>query len=112
MYNVTSLAGETEGNKQKIYKLLHRAARYVKADFCFKQSIRSIMTSINLKMPEEIIDEGSAKFIHKIISNEEPKEIYNLIKFPRSRTCVDLCLQYIPKTDRLRRCAVFSGIQN
>ena len=63
-------------------------------------------------MPEDIICEGSAKFMHNIIQSENPEEIVSLIRFPRSRNCVDLTLQYIPKTERLRRNAIYTGISN
>ena len=76
------------------------------------QSIRKIMKDINFKMPEEIICEGSAKFMHNIIQNENPEEIINMIHFPRSRNCVDLTLQFNPKTERLRRNAIYAGITN
>ena len=63
-------------------------------------------------MPEEVIAEGSAKFMQSIIYHEDPEEIVSLIRFPRTRTCVDLTLKTIPKSERLRRCAIYAGITN
>ena len=70
------------------------------------------MRSVNLKMPKDILDEGSAKYMQKIIYHREPSEIIELIRFPRSKSCVDLKLKYIPKTDRLKRCSIYSGLEN
>ena len=62
-YNICVIAGETKQNKSKIYKLLHKSARFIKGDYCYMQSIRKIMKDIKFKMPEEIISEGSANYI-------------------------------------------------
>ena len=70
-YNAPLLAGETDETKDRIFKVVHRAARFVKNDFCFMQSIRNIMSSLDWKLPLEIIDEASAKFTHRIIKSEE-----------------------------------------
>ena len=112
MYSVPSITAESEKNKEKIYKLIKDAARFARSDYCFRESIRSITNNIGIKMPEEIVEEGSARFVHNIVYQHEPKELIEMIKFPRTRSCVDLNLQYIPKTERLRKCAMFKGIQN
>ena len=65
-----------------------------------------------MKLPEDMIDEGSAKYLHKIVQTKEPKEIYDMIKFPRSRDTCDLSLHYAPKTDRMKRCSIVAGIRN
>ena len=70
------------------------------------------MKDTKLKMPEEIISEGSAKYMHSIIHHENPEDIVELLKFPRSRTCVDLTFKKIPKSERLRRCAIYAGLSN
>ena len=70
------------------------------------------MISVGWKMPEDILNEASAKYMHKIIYNKTPEDIYRMIKFPRSRTCAETTLQYGPKSDRLKRCSIFAGIKN
>ena len=51
-------------------------------------------------------------FFHKVAQNEEPEEIYELIKFPRSRACAEVSLKYAPKTDRLKRRRIYTGMRN
>ena len=53
--------------------------------------------------PQDIIKELRTKVIHGIIHNKGPEEIYNRIRFSRSRACADLSLKYVPKTERLRQ---------
>ena len=112
MYYAPSLAGETEANKNKIYKLIKSAARFIRGSYCYMESIRSLMKSVKLKMPQDILDESSAKYSHKVIITKEPQEIYDIVKLPRSRACADLSTHYAPKTDRVKRSTIFSATKN
>ena len=111
-YNAPLLAGETDETKDRIFKVVHRAARFVKNDFCFMQSIRNIMSSLDWKLPVEIIDEASAKFTHRIIKSEEPKILYNKVKAPRSRLAAEHILNEVPKSNRLERTPLQTGMKN
>ena len=111
-YNAPLLAGETDEVKERIYKVIHKAARFVKNVFCYMQSIKNIMTSLEWKLPAEVVDEASAKFTHRIIKSEEPKILFNKTKAPRSRQAADHTLNEVPKTNRLERTPLHIGMKN
>ena len=81
-YILPFVSGETEICKRMIVKLMNRSARFIRNDYCFKERLSSIYKSIGLKQPDDMINQSSAKFIHKILYNEKPKQIYKLIKQP------------------------------
>ena len=111
-YILPFIAGETKIYKDKVKKIIHTGARFVRGSFCFLESIRSIMSSVNLKMPTDIIDEASAKFFHKIIFNKEPKTIYNLVRMPRTRACAEPTLHYTARSAKMGRSAIQTGFHN
>ena len=111
-YHAPNLAGETEVNKNKIFRPIKATARFVRGSYCYMESIKSIMKSVGWKLPQETLDQSSAKLIHKVMHTKEPCDIYNLIKVPRSRACADVSLKYAPKSDRLKRSTIYSGIKN
>ena len=51
-YNAPLIAGATDDIKKRIFKVIHRAGRFIRNDYCFKQSIRQIMKSVHWKLPE------------------------------------------------------------
>ena len=77
------LVGETEVVKNKIYKVIHRTARFILDDYCFRMSISNIMLQVGWKKPKEILEEPSAKYAHKIIKTNQPNCMANRIKPPR-----------------------------
>ena len=101
-----------EVNKNKIFRSIKAATRFVRGSYCYMESIKSIMKSIDWKLPQEILDQSSAKLIHKVMHTKEPCDIYNLIKVPRFRACADIGLKYAPKSDRLKRNTIYTGIKN
>ena len=78
-YLAPFLASETCEVQKKAFKIIHRAARFIIGHYGYKQSIKSIMSSIDWKIPEEFISQASARFIHKIVITETPKPIFDLI---------------------------------
>ena len=106
------MVGLPEEIKRRLFLQVHKAARFVKNNFCFRQTIRQIMSSLNWKIPEEIIDESSAKFIQRIIYTKSPKSLYNKIKHPRTRISADYAPIVRAKSGRLERTPVHMGITN
>ena len=111
-YNAPLIAGETDENKYKIYKIIHKAARYVLNDYCFKKSISYIMKKLEWKMPEEIIDEASAKFGHRIITSKEPEGLSDRIRRPRSRQNAECSYKPRTRTRRSRGSIIKKSIEN
>ena len=111
-YNMPLIACETDSQRKRIIKIIHQAARFIRNDYCYKQSIRSIMNSINWKMPDDIIDESSAKFMHKVMMSQKPMDIHEQIRLPRSRSCVDPTLKYKCKSARLEKTVITAALEN
>ena len=76
------------------------------------ESIRSLMKSVKLKMPQDILDESSAKYLHKVLITKEPKEIYDIVKLPRSRACADVTTHHAPISDRVRCSTIYTATKN
>ena len=93
-------------------KLVQKAARYTIGHYCYKQSISSMMKSIEWKMPSEMIHQLSARFIHKIIVTKSPSTIHTLIRFPRLRESANIHSNTRPKTQRMTRTAILASIDN
>ena len=111
-YNAPLIAGATEDIKKRIYKVIHRAGRFVRNDYCFMQSIRQIMKSINWKMPEEMVNESSARFIHRVVYSGKPKSINKKIKVPRSRSSAEYAPATRANSNRLERTPIHAGLIN
>ena len=76
-YKASLLAGEDDKVKIRIYKIILRAARYVRVNYCFRESITRTKESIGWKKPYEYIEEASARFMHNVIFNDNPKSLSN-----------------------------------
>ena len=111
-YNAPLLAGEDNKVKQRIYRTIHRARRYIRGNFCYREIIASIMKSIGWKMPCEYLEESSARLTHKIIHKENPQSLANKIKKPRSRTLPDMTLKTKSKSRRMEKTILNTGIRN
>ena len=62
-----------------------------------------IMKELGWELPDQILKKESAKFAHKIIYNNEPKAITNLIRKPRTRSTAEISLENHPKTLKFKR---------
>ena len=70
------------------------------------------MSSIKWKLPEEIVDENSARFLHRIYYSGKPESLNNKIKFPRTRETADLATKVRADSKRLERTPFHTGISN
>ena len=111
-YNMPIIAAGTNCQRARIVKLMHQAARFIRNDYCFRESIHSIMRSIEWKMPVEIIEEASAKYMQKVIYNKKPIDIYNEIKMPRTRACVKPIMERPPKSSRMENSIINTALHN
>ena len=111
-YISSFLASESEEIKQKIYKLIHRAARFVLGSYCFKTSNDNIMKKVGWDKPCSLVDKASAKFIHRVTSSGKPAFLKSYFRMPRSRAMADISTSFIPKSNKSKRTAVFIGVHN
>ena len=58
------------------------------------------MDKVNWNVSQDIIDKKSAKFLHKLVINRKPDGLFKLIKFPRTRTNLNITSTRIAKTAR------------
>ena len=111
-YNMPLIAAGTQTQRDRVVKVINRAARFIRDDYCFRESISSIMRSVNWKMPNDIIDESSAKFIQKILYAEEPIDIFRQIKMPRTRACVNPVMDKPAKSVRRANTIIHKSLFN
>ena len=87
-YSAPIIAAETIELKDKVLKMIHKAARFIQDNYYYKRSIKKLMTDVNWKMPKDVIDESSAKFGHSLITTGIPITL-SLIKI---RQCLFECM--------------------
>ena len=86
-----------------IFKTIIKSARFVKGNYCYKESIKSICESIGWKVPEQIMKSNTVTFTHKIVLNKEPKQVYELLRFNKSGRNSSINLKYRHKSDKMDR---------
>ena len=95
-YGMPLYINENQEIKQILHKCILRVGRWVHGNYCYKQSVKTIMKRLNWKIPEDQIDDSAARFFHKINITKEPKAIHDLIKQPRTRKNATLTMKTIP----------------
>ena len=99
-YGLPMLIGETNFVKEKYYRAVMKTARWVRGSYCFKESVSSILKSLNWKHPEADIDEAAAKLTHKMISKQEPRSIVKKIRMQRTREGTNISMHKYGKMKR------------
>ena len=70
------------------------------------------MNIIGWKTPEEIIDECSALFSHKIITSKQPVSLFSQLWMPRTRAGGQVTTMLAAKSDRLARTGLYMMVSN
>ena len=96
-YGLPLYLNENQNVKDKIYKIILKSARWVHGNYCYKQSCRKILGSLNWKLPDEQIEDAAARFFHKVVTYKEPEDIYSLVRYPRSRINAEVSMKIIAK---------------
>ena len=96
---------------QQIHKLLMFAARTILGNYCFKESCKIIFEKVNWLSASQLIKWTSVKNIHKIISNKNPKSLYNYYKINKC-SCAAVAPKVYPKTKFSRDIFQFKGLES
>ena len=87
--------------KNKLHKILMKAARGAIGNYCYKKSITHILGQCKWVSINNMIVYSSFIFINKIIKNNKPKSILNIYKTQRFlRHKSDISLKNIPKNSK------------
>ena len=70
------------------------------------------MKSVHWKLPEEMVEESSARLVHRVIFSGNPKSINDKIRVPRSRQSAEYAPAVRAKSNRLERTPLYAGITN
>ena len=99
-YNAPILAGEDAKTKDRTYRVIHGAACYIRGNYCFRESIISIMRSVKWKIPKEFSEDSSEILVHKNMFEQNPRSLVDQIKIQRLITIPDVTFetQRIAKT--------------
>ena len=108
-YGMFSFQGQTIEIKDMIFKTIIKSARFVKGNYCYKESIKSICESIGWKVPEQIMKSNTVTFTHKIVLNKEPKQVYELLRFNKSGRNSSINLKYRHKSDK-QMCRLYNTL--
>ena len=71
-----------------------------------------IFQELGWKVPEELIAECSALFVHKVITTQKPQSLYNEIRLPRSRLAGQTTTKTAAATNRLARTGLYTAVKN
>ena len=93
------------GQDETIINAIHRShmsiMRWVKSDYCFKISVSDICKSLKWDSPRQTIIKNTAKLIKNIITDQEPRQITEYIRMPRTRPGAQISRNFTLKTKDL-----------
>ena len=80
-----------------ILKLIMFAARTIIGNYCYKKSVKYILSQVNWLPSNTLIKWSGVKLIHKIINNKKPINIFKHFNINK-RTCAKIYPTTFPKT--------------
>ena len=89
MLPILSSLNKTQINK--VHKLIMFSARSVIGNYCYKISIKSILSQLNWMSANQLITWSGLKFIHKILSTKNQSSLYSHYKVNKRK-----CAQFVP----------------
>ena len=96
--------------KDRLHKVLMRAARMTINSYCFKKSIDYILGLCKWHDIDEMIKWCSLKFMNNMLTSQKPKSLFNKIKFSK-RACRNLSFHYFPKSSMWKNTLLYKGIE-
>ena len=87
----------TNFTENKLHKIVMTTARMVIVNQCYKWSCTKILNECNWPDIRQMVDISALKFLHSIIINKQPVNIFSQFKFNR-RTKAKIVLKNILKT--------------
>ena len=110
-YGSQFLMGEKTIVRRKYHAALMSVARWVRNDYCFRESVISICKSLKWDVPSQQICKSSAKFAHSVQFSRRPIQIARQIRFPRTRSKAKLSLKIKSKNEKYDKNAITQAIK-
>ena len=96
--------------KDKLHKVLMKAARYSIGNYCFKKSTYYILNKCKLTTINNMISISAIKLIHKTLHNESPEVMLEYYKLNK-RKSADIFYNYVPKSANMNKYFVYQGVK-
>ena len=104
--------GTSNDNITKLHKVIMRAARTARGNYCCKQNITSILSSCKWMPIRKMITHSAIVTIHTILLKQTPQSIVQLFNnIALTRTTKDLSLKYTPRTTKFQKFYLYSGLK-
>ena len=111
LYGSELYSGMSEWSKNRFSVILMKCNKAIFRKDYFKVSNKKICKEIGVEMPDQMCRKATLKKFHKIIWNQSPPQIFNLIRFnTRHRDCSKLSLTYPISTQVSRQTAIESAL--
>ena len=110
-YGSQFLMGEKTIIRRQYHAAMMSVARWVRNDYCFRESVISICKSLKWDIPSQQICKSSAKFAHSIQFSRRPIQLACQIRFPRTRSKAKLSLKIKSKNEKYDRNALTQAIK-
>ena len=95
--------------KDRLHRVLMRAARMTINAYCFKKSIDYILGQCKWHDIDEMIKMCSLKFMNNMLTSQKPKSLFKKVKFSK-RTCSTLSFHSFPKSSMRKNTLLYTGI--
>ena len=98
-----------KNQKDRLHKVLLRAARMTLNSYCFKKSLDFILGSCKWVDIDEMIKFSSLKFINNMLVSQRPGTLYSKIKINK-RSCANISFHSFPKASGFKSTLLYRGI--
>ena len=111
-YIMPFVAGHPIHVQEKIMKIWVRSAKFIYGNGTLGVSHEDLFKYANFPIKSNIFESASATWIQKIIHNQEPKQIIDLLRLPRNRDKCKPAPTQPTRSARFKRTAIINGIKN
>ena len=109
VYMMPTYTSLNKCQKDRLHKVLLRAARMTLNSYCFKKSIDYILGTCKWVDIDEMIKLSSLKFINNMLVAQKPETLFSKIKVNK-RSCAKLSFHSFPKSRDLKSTLLYRGI--
>ena len=112
LYGIELFMGQSERIIEKVTALLMRCNRAIYLKDFFKVSNMRICKDISVDPPDVLIKKSGLKFIHKLIQNEAPAQLFSKIRINnRMRKCSKISLRDGIRKECNKRNLIYQSVQ-
>ena len=108
-YILPLLTSTNKTQLNKVHKLLMFAAWSVIGSYCFKVSIKNILSQVGWLSANQLIKWSGLKLIHKILYFKKPSCLFNKYKVNR-RKCAQIIPKLLPKSKFSKDIYIFKSL--